>query len=270
MTLTVGGAPLAGRPAGQGNFTIEAPEHRLLLEDYPHRLRAVVAGRTVLDTLAARLLHETGHQVVPYAPLADFDEAALTRSETVTTCPFKGEASYWSVQAGGQRVEDAVWAYESPLDAAAWLAGLAALRWDAADAWYVEDEPVFGPHLRDPYHRVDVYESSRPATARVGDEVIAHTPRPKLLFETSLPVRVYFPAADVSPGVLAPSEKRTRCPYKGEASYWSVELGERRVEDAGWSYPTPLTEALKVTGHVSFLHDDVTVELAELPARDGR
>lgn len=226
MTLTVGTGPLAQEPNGRGNFTVDSPDHRLLLEDYPLRLRAVIGDRVVLDSTRARILHETGHQIVAYVPLEDFDSALLPKTDTGTHCPFKGDASYWSVQVGERAIPDAVWAYEDPLPAASWLRGLAALKWDAADAWYVEEDRAFGPHLRDPYHRVDVWEGDRLVRVRAGGRVIAETYRPKLLFETSLPVRVYIPRSDVAPGVLVPSETRTQCPYKGEAEYLSLRVGE--------------------------------------------
>ena len=112
-------------------------------------------------------------------------------------------------------------------------------------------------HLRDPFHRVDVHESSRPVTVRIGDRVIAHSERPKLLIETGLPMKVYVPRADVVGGVLAPAEKRTTCPYKGEAHYWDVA----GIADAAWSYESPLPEAIKVQGHLSFDAEEITVEL---------
>ncbi len=261
MTLTVGSGPLSARPVGRRNFEIEAPGHRLLLEDYPHRLRAVVAGRVVLDSTRASILHETGHQIVPYAPLEDFDDALLQRSDSVTRCPVKGDASYWSLRLGDDAVEDAVWAYEEPLESAGWLAGLAALSWDVADAWFIEDELAFGPHLRDPYHRVDVYQTSRVVTVRADGRLLARTDRPKLLFETSLPVRVYVPRPDVLPAILVESQKRTQCPYKGEATYFSVQVDGRRIDDGAWTYETPLPEAHKVTGDVCFLAEGIEVEL---------
>src|SRR5258705_24763 len=76
-----------------------------------------------------------------------------------------------------------------------WLKGYAAPYWNKLDAWFVEEEPVFG-RLRDPYHRVDVHESSRPVTVRANGQVIARSERPKLLFETGLATRVYVPRAD--------------------------------------------------------------------------
>ena len=260
MSLTLGGGPLAGRPAGAANYTIESPAHRLLFEPYPRRLRAVVGDRVVLDSTGGALLHETGILPVPYVPLADLDAGALERSQTTTHCPFKGDASYWSLHAGGRVVPDAVWAYEEPLGAAAWLRGYAALAWAKADAWLVEDEPVIG-HLRDPYHRVDVLHSSRPVRVSAGGEVVADSGRPKLLYETGLPARVYVPRADVRPGALVPSETRTTCPYKGEARYWHLRAGGARIDDAAWSYDAPLPEAIKAAGDVCFGADGIDVEL---------
>ena len=89
--------------------------------------------------------------------------------------------------------------------------------------------------------------------------MIARSERPKLLFETGLPTRVYVPRADIVPGVLAPAEKRTQCPYKGQASYWSVA----GIADAAWSYEAPLPEAIKAQGHVSFDAEGIEVELGE-------
>jgi uncharacterized protein (DUF427 family) len=110
-----------------------------------------------------------------------------------------------------------------------------------------------------------VHESSRTVTVRAGGRVIARSERPKLLFETSLPTRVYVPRADVVAGALQPSEKRTTCQYKGQATYWSLD----GIPDAAWSYEAPLAEATKIAGHVSFDADGVEVELsgprAEVP-----
>ena len=109
------------------------------------------------------------------------------------------------------------------------------------DAWYEEDEQVF-VHPKDPYHRVDVLESSRNVKVTVDGEVVAVTDRPKVLFETGLPPRYYIPPEDVREDILVASEKTTQCPYKGVASYYSVEAGGERVEDLVWYYPEPLPE----------------------------
>lgn len=259
MGLTKGHGPLAGKKRGRSNFTIDGPAHQIHIEPYPRRLRAVVGGAVVLDTLDAFLLMETAILPVAYAPLKDFDQTLLERTDTSTFCPFKGTASYWSVNG----VEDALWAYEDPIADASWLTGMAALDRFKVDHYFVEEDRVFGPHLRDPYTRVDVHESSRAATVTVAGVVVARTTRPKLLFETGLPVRVYVPPADVAPGVLEPSAKREQCPYKGESTYWHVRTGDVHVEDACWTYETPLPDASRVQGHVAFHdeRDEITVEL---------
>jgi uncharacterized protein (DUF427 family) len=259
MSLTLGTGPLAGQPGGAFNFDLSgAPAHRIFFYDYPRRLRALVGDRVVLDTIGGKLLYETGILPVPYVPLADFDAELLERSDHTTHCPFKGDASYWTVRAGDAVVENAIWAYEDPLPEAEWLKGYAALYWKKATAWFVEEEPALG-HLRDPFHRVDVHESSRVVTVSAGGRIVARSERPKLLFETGLPPRVYVPRADIAAGVLAESEKRAVCPYKGHSRYLSVA----GVEDAAWTYDTPLPEAMKVQGHVCFDDERVTVELSE-------
>ncbi len=96
-----------------------------------------------------------------------------------------------------------------------------------------------------------------------GGEPIAESDRAKLLYETGVPAKVYVPGADIVAGALAPAGKRSRCPYKGEASYWHVQVDGRRIEDGAWSYEAPLAEALAVARHVCFAGEGIDVELAE-------
>ena len=263
MSLTLGSGPLAGKPGGDFNFGWDgAPAHRIFFERYAGRLRALVGDRVVLDSERARLLHETGILPRVYVPFEDLDASLLERTATSTHCPFKGDASYWTLTVGDRVLEDAVWAYEEPFAPAAWLAGFASLYWEKADAWFREDERLLGG-IRDPYHRVDVLEASRPARVRVDGTLVAETPRAKLLFETGLPPRVYVPGADIAPGTLSPSPTRTVCPYKGEASYWHVHAGDGRIEDGAWSYETPLLEAREIARHIAFGGDGIEVEVDE-------
>ncbi|MBA3746449.1 MAG: DUF427 domain-containing protein [Solirubrobacterales bacterium] len=260
MSLTIGSGPLGGRPA-DSNYTIESPAHRILFEADRRRLRAFAGDALVLDTTGAHLLHETGIRPVAYVPFEDFDHDLLTRSDSSTHCPFKGDASYWTLRAGPDDVrEDAVWAYEEPIEGASWLRGYAALVPNAADRWVVEDEPVAG-HLRDPYHRVDVHASTRPVRVSVGADVIADTARPVLVFETSMPVRAYIPRGDLVGGHLAQSPKRTTSPYMGDAAYWHVNAGGQEFPDAAHSYELPIAEAMKVAGYVCFEAEGISVEL---------
>ncbi len=260
MSLTLGSGPLGGRPPA-ANYSFEAPAHKILFQPDGRRLRALVGDAVVLDTTGVHLLHETGILPVPYVPLADIDPGLLERTQTTTHCPFKGDASYWSLRVGDDVREDAVWAYMQPLARASWLRGFAAVYPDRVDRWLVEDEPLAG-HLRDPYHRVDVHQSSRAVRVSAGDDLIAETAHPVLVFETSLPVRAYIPRRDLVAGHLAPSPTQSTCPYKGDATYWHVHAGGEKFPDAAWSYELPLAAAMKIAGHVCFAADGITVDIA--------
>ena len=201
------------------------------MQEFPRRVRAVFGGQTVVDTTRAVLLHETGLPPQVYVPLDDIRADLIQPTDHHTYCPFKGTASYWTVTAGGQVAENAIWAYPEPNDESGWLKGYAGFYWNAMDEWYDEDERVEG-HIRDPYHRVDVRRSSRPVRVLLGDTVLAETTRPLLLSETGLPNRFYIPAADVRQDLLEESDTHTVCPYKGTASYWTVSAGDRKLADA--------------------------------------
>lgn len=257
MSLSLGTGPLGQAPAGAFNFDLDnsAPPHRIYFANFLPRVRAVVDGRTVLDTTRGKLLYETGIMPRLYAPLEDFDPAVLSRTEHTTHCPFKGDASYWSLTVNGTSRANAVWAYESPIGEAAWLAGYASLYPEQADEWWVEDDQTLG-HLRDPFHRIDVLPSSRRVRITAGDGVFADTDRAVLLFETGLPPRAYIPRADVTLPI-EPAEKRTVCPYKGEARYWNVG----GVADAAWSYEYPRPESTGIAGHLAFDPERVNVQI---------
>ena len=137
------------------------------------------------------------------------------------------------------------------------LAGYVALDFAGFDAWYEEDERVVG-HPREPSTASISARRTRPVRIEVDGDVIAETTRARLLFETSLPMRFYLPREDIRVD-LRPSSRRTYCPYKGEASYWSVDAGGRRREDLGWSYEQPLPDVVAITGLVAFWDDRVDV-----------
>ena len=261
MTLTIGTGPFGEQGDKTFNFQVQAPRgHVLYFEDSPRRVRVMFGGETIADSKRVKLLHETGHLPVYYFPMEDVRMDLLEESDHTTQCPFKGVASYWSVRVGDKVAENSAWSYPEPIDSAPPLAGYLAFYWRMMDHWYEEDEEVF-VHLRDPYHRVDILESSRRVKVRVNGEVVAETERPKILFETGLPPRYYIPPEDVREDVLLKSEKSTRCPYKGIASYWSVEAGGDRVEDLIWYYPEPIPEAAKIRGHLAFFNERVDLEV---------
>jgi uncharacterized protein (DUF427 family) len=260
MTLTIGSAPFGRSPGGRFNFTYDAPAHVLYFENSPRRVRAELEGRTVADSRRVKLLHETGHLPVYYIPREHVDERTLEPTDHVTHCPFKGYASHWSVRVGDRVAENAVWGYPEPIEGAPPLTGHVAFYWDSMDRWLEEDEEILG-HPRDPYTRIDVRESSRHVRVWLDGEPIAESWRPKLLFETSLPERIYLPRPDVRTDLLERSRTATYCPYKGHASYWSLRGGGEAVPDLAWSYGDPFPEAIKVRDHLSFLHERLQVEV---------
>lgn len=113
MGLTRRDGPLAARPLATVNYRLDGPAHKLLMYPYPRRIRAEFAGRTVLDSRRAVLLYETALPPRLYVPESDLDQAAFVPSEHSTHCPFKGDASYFSLKSGP---ENAVWSYEQPYD----------------------------------------------------------------------------------------------------------------------------------------------------------
>ena len=177
-------------------------------------MRARFAGEVVLDTTRGALLHESNILPRLYVPLEDVRADLLERTDHSTHCPFKGDASYWSVRVGDRVAENAVWTYEDPIAEASWLRGLVSVYPERMDAWLDEDEEVTG--LRDPYHRVDARRSSRRIEVRAGGEVLARSERPVVVAETGLPLRFYLPREDVL-AALRPSDTTAACPYKGRA-----------------------------------------------------
>jgi uncharacterized protein (DUF427 family) len=225
------------------------------------RVRAVLGGRTVVDSRRVLILFEKGHLPVYYFPLEDVDADLLEPSERHTTCPRKGEASYWSVRAGDRVAEDVAWRYPEPIDDCPDISGHVAFYWSKMDSWWEEDDQVF-KHARDPYHRVDVLRSSRHVRVEVDGEVLAETDRPLLLIETCLPPRWYVPRADVRFDVLTPTDTESTCPYKGVASYFTARVGDTEYEDIAWSYVAPWPECPKIEQAVCFFNErvDLTVD----------
>jgi uncharacterized protein (DUF427 family) len=93
------------------------PDHPIAIEANPSRVVVKVGGQVIADTRAALTLHEASYPAVQYIPRRDVDMAALERSELTTYCPYKGDASYFSIPAGGDRSLNAVWTYETPFEA---------------------------------------------------------------------------------------------------------------------------------------------------------
>jgi uncharacterized protein (DUF427 family) len=226
-----------------------------LVEPTARWVRARFGGVFVADSKRALLLRQYGPGRLPayYFPQADVRMEALSPGSRVDR---GGEISYRTVEVGDRAAANAAMIYANPPESLSVLKGYVSFKWHKMDAWYEEEEEVF-VHARDPYKRVDVMPSSRHIRVVIGGQTVAETRRPHLLFETQLPTRYYIPREDVRMELLEPSDLKTRCPYKGLASYWSVTVGDHELRDIVWSYPDPIPENPKIKDLICFFNEKV-------------
>lgn len=237
MTLTVGSGPFGHRPAGE--FNIEVPRRGVqYIEEFPRRIRALAGEEVVVDSLGVKLLHEQHSLPVWCFPPQD------VRLERLR--------------------EGGAWIYEDGL-----AQGLVGIPWEAVDQWLEEDEEVLF-HPRDPYHRLDLRETSRRVTVALEGETLAESSHALALFEASLPTRWYLPAEDVRAELVANPEVRTGCAYKGWASYHDVRLGERLEPLLAWSYEDPLAGMERIRDRISFFNERVDLGLDGAPQERPR
>jgi uncharacterized protein (DUF427 family) len=218
MSLTTGRGPLSSRRAGR--FSTPVPEDVAYIEPFRRRVRAAKGGRTVIDSEAVLLVHRPGRPPVYAFPSGDV--------EGLPTSPEPDTPGYVSVD------------------------------WDAVDAWFEEDEEVFG-HPRNPYHRIDSLRSGRKLRVDVNGVTLVDCATTLVVYETALDPRLYVAPSYVRMDLLEPSETHTYCPYKGTASYWTAVIGNVNVTDVAWSYEDPLPESTPLGGFLSFDETRVTV-----------
>src|SRR3954454_18913311 len=107
--------------------------HPITVTSNPDRVVVTAGGQTVADTTSALTLQESSYPAVQYVPLADVDPTVLQRTDHTTYCPYKGDASYYSLAVDGSVHDNAVWTYETPYDAVAEIAGHVAFYPNVAD-----------------------------------------------------------------------------------------------------------------------------------------
>jgi uncharacterized protein (DUF427 family) len=193
VSLTLGPGPLGNEPAGIYNRQSPAREGLLYLEPSPRRIRGHLGDEIVVDSRQARLLYEHGRLPIYMFPREEVRTDLLEPGEESSESANKGLARWWDLTVGERLVESAAWEYPAAPSDAPPLEGLIAFRWDALDAWFEEDEPAI-VHARDPYHRVDVLDTSRRVRIGLDGELLAETDRGKVIFETSLPAGWYVPS----------------------------------------------------------------------------
>jgi uncharacterized protein (DUF427 family) len=231
------------------------------VEPVPRRIRAVLAGETVLDTSEAKYVWEWPNYPQYYLPLADVRPGVLV-PEGVTQHSPRG-----SVELYGLRVGDTVKKHAAQVlhhSSVAGLSGTVRFKWEALDAWFEEDERVF-VHPRNPYSRVDALRSTRPVRVELEGIVLAESSSPVMVFETGLPTRYYLNRTEVDFSHLVATETVTECPYKGTTSgYWSVRVGDAVHPDLAWCYDFPTRQLLPIAGLLAFYNEKVDIFL------DGR
>jgi uncharacterized protein (DUF427 family) len=243
------------------------PGHWVHVSASLRHVRVFFNGETIADSKRAKLVRESEVLPIYYFPLTDVRANFFIATQHKTACPYKGDASWFTIKVGDRRAENAAWSYQTPLPEAAEIANYFAFEWNKMDKWMEENEEIF-VHARDPYKRVDVLQSSRHVRVVIDGETVADSRKPRLLFETNHAVRYYLPQEDVRMDLLVPSATRSRCPYKGLASYWSVNIGAQLHEDMVWGYMEPIPECPKIRGLLCFFHErgaDIFVDGEEIP-----
>ncbi|HYI57722.1 MAG TPA: DUF427 domain-containing protein [Microlunatus sp.] len=247
----------------------------LRYQPVPRRIRALLNGRLVLETMGAAVVWEPQRVVPTYAlPIADVladVTPAPPRSEPVTATPVRlGSTMLYdpsapfafhttpgrelTLRVGDQDLDGVAFAPDDPA-----LADYVILDFDAFD-WLEEDEPLVA-HPRDPFSRIDVRASGRTVRFEHQGQLVAESSRSLMLFEGALlPPRYYLPREDVA-AELRPSDRWSVCAYKGRATYWSAVVGDEVLPDLVWSYPDPLADMRLIAGRVSLFNERLDVFL---------
>jgi uncharacterized protein (DUF427 family) len=253
MTTAVQGPPLL-----ENKLVGPEPEAvEIRLEPSAKRVRAFVAGVAVADSCRVMMMFETARLPVYYFPIDDVRTDLLVPTKRVVKSVYKGDATYYSIVVDCRTADSAAWRYLDPQAGCPDVSGLVAFHWKLMDAWFEEDDEVF-VHARDPYHRIDVLNSSREVRVVVGGQVVALSRHARFLFETGLPVRYYLPKEDVRTDLLQPSNTKTACAYKGPTSrYWQATPADGTICDIAWCYEDPTPEVAAIAGRIAFFNERV-------------
>jgi uncharacterized protein (DUF427 family) len=112
-------------------------------------------------------------------------------------------------------------------------------------------------------HTITIIPAGRRIEISVGGQKLAESDRALRLDETGLPARYYIPREDVRTGLLRPTARRTICPFKGQASYWSAQVGDDIYKDLVWSYETPIPGAEQIAGLMCFYNERVELTIGD-------
>lgn len=169
-------------------------------------------------------------------------------------------ATQYTIKAGSKSTDQVIAFSDNLQGKADELKGLVKIDFASVDQWFEEDTPIY-VHPKDPFKRIEILQSNRPVKVSVDGQVIAQSTTSMHLHETGLPTRFYMPLTSIDASVLVPSSTKTKCPYKGEAEYYSVEIKGKLHEDIFWYYTNPTVESSKVQGLCCPYNERVDIEL---------
>ncbi|KAK5173651.1 uncharacterized protein LTR77_002332 [Saxophila tyrrhenica] len=232
----------------------------------PRKVQILFGGTYIIRTTNAHYVWE--HPFFPqlYLPLSELVSSSKAQNFSFTPgSDIKSDsghalATQYTIACGSKTTDQVIAFSDNLTGKPAELSGLVKINFDSMDQWFEEDTPIH-VHPKDPFKRIDILASTRPIKVSVSGRQIAYTETAMHLYETGLPARFYIPLTSIDPTVLRPSSTRTKCPYKGEAEYYSVEIDGEVHEDLFWYYTRPTVESSKVEGLVCPYNERVDIEL---------
>jgi uncharacterized protein (DUF427 family) len=117
-------------------------------------------------------------------------------------------------------------------------------------------------------HTITIIPAGQHIEVSVGGQKLAESDRAMRLDETGLPARYYIPREDVRTELLRPTGRKTTCPFKGQASYWSAQVGDELYKDLIWSYETPIPAAQQIAGLMCFYNERVELTISDQHRQD--
>jgi uncharacterized protein (DUF427 family) len=119
-------------------------------------------------------------------------------------------------------------------------------------------------------HTITIIPADRHIEVSVGGQKLAESDHAIRLDETGLPARYYIPREDVRTELLQPTTRKTTCPFKGQASYWSAQVGDKLYKDLVWSYETPIPSAQQIAGLMCFYNERVELTISDRHRQDPK
>jgi uncharacterized protein (DUF427 family) len=226
------------------------------IEPAPRRVRGYLNNAVVFDTIRALYVWEWPAYPQYYIPFADIDRRLFIDEDHEQKLR-RGTARRHGLRSGDVDRPGTAWLFGA--DALEGLDGMVRFDWRALDAWYEEDEQIFG-HPRSPYSRVDALRSRRLVRVELDGVVLAESASPVMVFETGLPTRYYLERTSVNFEHLRFSDTQTACPYKGRTTgYWTAVIDGHEYPDLAWTYDFPTYQLSPIAGLIAFYNEKVDI-----------